>query len=129
MTHKKEVIQFCQSKIQQIHKYGENIPDKESFVLLWEYLILLLKQKNTLDGSDIAELLLKDRDVHRPYRINQNQNNVNNNNVKAEEIKKDVTNAESDHSYKSDNEQNGKEVQKLKLPSYLFSKLCSNMER
>ena len=56
MTHKKEVIQFCQSKIQQIHKYGENIPDKESFVLLWEYLILLLKQKNTLDGSDIAEV-------------------------------------------------------------------------
>ena len=113
MTHKKEVIQFCQSKIQQIHKYGENIPDKESFVLLWEYLILLLKQKNTLDGSDIAELLLKDRDVHRPYRINQNQNNVNNNNVKKEEIKKEVIDAESDHSYKSDNEQNGKEVHNL----------------
>ena len=111
MTHKKEVIQFCQSKIQQIHKYGENIPDKESFVLLWEYLILLLKQKNTLDGSDIAELLLKDRDVHRPYR-NQNNQNVNNNNgdVKVkEEIKKDVI-EESDHSYTSDNEQNGKEV-------------------
>ena len=120
MTHKKEVIQFCQSKIQQIHKYGENIPDKESFVLLWEYLILLLKQKNTLDGSDIAELLLKDRDVHRPYR-NQNQN-VNNNNdvkVKEEDIKKDVID-QSDHSYTSDNEQNGKEVHNI-CNKYLYS--------
>ena len=56
-------------------------------------------------------MLLKDRDVHRPYR-NQNNQNVNNNNgdVKVkEEIKKDVI-EESDHSYISDNEQNGKEV-------------------
>ena len=115
MTHKKEVIQFCQSKIQQIHKYGENIPDKESFVLLWEYLILLLKQKNTLDGSDIAELLLKDRDVHRPYRNqNQNVNNSNDVKVKEEDIKKDVID-QSDHSYTSDNEQNGKEVHILHM--------------
>ena len=43
--------------------------DKDSYVLLWELLILLLRQKNTIDGSDIAELLLKDRkDVHRSYR-------------------------------------------------------------
>jgi hypothetical protein len=27
-----------------------------------------MKQKNTIDGSDIAELLLKDRkDIHLPY--------------------------------------------------------------
>ena len=59
----------------------------------------------------LFQLLLKDRDVHRPYR-NQNNQNVNNNNgdVKVkEEIKKDVI-EESDHSYTSDNEQNGKEV-------------------
>ena len=41
---------------------------------MWDLMILLLRQKNTIDGSDIAELLLKNRDVHRPY------DNVNNNN-------------------------------------------------
>ena len=109
-THKGEVIQFCQSKIQHIRKYGDNIPDKESFVLLWEYLILLLRQKNTIDGSDIAELLLKDRDVHRPYR-NQSSTKKSSviNNNKATPIAKKVKQNEaskdeelSDQSYKSD---------------------------
>ena len=89
-THKGEVIQFCQSKIAGLATAGRSgasattvgggnstlggsaawmTGDKDSYVLLWELLILLLRQKNTIDGSDIAELLLKDRkDVHRPYR-------------------------------------------------------------
>ena len=109
-THKGEVIQFCQSKIQHIRKHGDNIPDKESFVLLWEYLILLLRQKNTIDGSDIAELLLKDRDVHRPYRnqsstkkpsvVNTNKATPIANKVKQNEASKDEE--LSDQSYKSD---------------------------
>ena len=36
--------------------------------MLWELLILLLRQKSAIDGCDIAELLLKDRkDFHKPY--------------------------------------------------------------
>ena len=61
-THKGEVIQFCQSKI-QASKNNPEIVDKDSYKLIWELLILLLRQKNTIDGSDISELLLKDREV------------------------------------------------------------------
>ena len=44
---------------------------------MWELLILLLRQKNAIDGSDIAELLLKDReDVHSPYAAANNGNGV-----------------------------------------------------
>ena len=76
------------------------IPETDIIYLSYTFIFIYLFQ-----------LLLKDRDVHRPYR-NQNNQNVNNNNgdVKVkEEIKKDVI-EESDHSYTSDNEQNGKEV-------------------
>ena len=42
--------------------------DPQSYILLWELLILLLRQKSAIDGCDIAELLLKDReDFHKPY--------------------------------------------------------------
>ena len=44
------------------------IVDRDSYILIWELLILLMRQKNTIDGSDIAELLLKERkDIHLPY--------------------------------------------------------------
>ena len=62
-THKGEVIQFCQSKIQAAATW---MIDRDSYVLIWELLVLLLRQKNTIDGSDIAELLLKDRKASNP---------------------------------------------------------------
>ncbi len=70
-THKAEVIQFCQSKVQAAAA-GEvdGLVDRDSYVLVWELLILLLRQKNTVDGSDIAELLLKGRHVETPYVAN-----------------------------------------------------------
>ena len=44
--------------------------DRSSYILLWELLILLLRQKSAIDGCDIAELLLKDRqDFHKPYAM------------------------------------------------------------
>lgn len=65
-THKGEVIQFCQSKIAS--SATKDIVDVDSYNLIWELLILLLRQKNAIDGSDIAELLLHKReDVHKPY--------------------------------------------------------------
>ena len=96
------MIKFCQTKISQINKYGDRIADKESYILLWEYLILLLRQKNTIDGSDISELLLKDRDVHRPYRALKK---VNNNDIKLSNVKEEPSkDTESDQSYISDNQ-------------------------
>ena len=68
-THKGEVIQFCQNKIKEIQKSQQpSAHDKDSQILMWDLMILLLRQKNTIDGSDIAELLLKNRDIHRPYK-------------------------------------------------------------
>ncbi len=69
-THKGEVIQFCQAKIQSADE-NPRIVDKESYKLLWELLILLLRQKNAIDGSDIAELLLRGRDKQNSYEENQ----------------------------------------------------------
>jgi hypothetical protein len=71
-THKGEVIQFCQNKIQEVQRRHQDMADKDSYILMWELMILLLRQKNAIDGSDIAELLLKDRDIHRPYKIKNN---------------------------------------------------------
>ncbi len=35
--------------------------DRESYVLLWNMLILLLRQKGQVEGSDLADLLLVDK--------------------------------------------------------------------
>ena len=106
VTHKGEVIQFCQGKINnaksnhgsendlggyakyfnfnfyietsrfnpsfQISSISSDKDffsvDRDSYILLWELLILLLRQKSAIDGCDIAELLLKDRqDFKQPY--------------------------------------------------------------
>ena len=57
-TDKMDVIRFCQNKIEYLNKSGNNrTADKESQILMWDLMILLLRQKNRPDGSDIAELL------------------------------------------------------------------------
>jgi hypothetical protein len=35
--------------------------DRESYVLLWNMLILLLRQKGQVEGSDLADLMLADK--------------------------------------------------------------------
>ena len=62
-THKNDVIKFCEQKIAGVHA-RRDIADKESYVLLWEMLVLLLRQKGQVEGSDLAELLLRNRDQH-----------------------------------------------------------------
>lgn len=39
--------------------------DRQSYILLWELLLLLLRQNGTIVGTDIAELLLKDHEILR----------------------------------------------------------------
>ena len=57
------MIKFCERKIAGVQA-RRDIADKESYVLLWEMLVLLLRQKGQVEGSDLAELLLRNRDQH-----------------------------------------------------------------
>jgi len=46
-THKNNVIKFCQKKIKSIQNQ-EFQTDKENLILLWELLILLIKQNGVI---------------------------------------------------------------------------------
>ncbi|XP_055940834.1 protein transport protein Sec16B-like isoform X2 [Argiope bruennichi] len=65
LTHKNDVIEFCNQKIKSI-KSLEDIVDRDSYMLLWELMVLLLRQNGSVAGSDIAELLLRDHEILRP---------------------------------------------------------------
>jgi hypothetical protein len=43
-THKNSVIQFCSQKIKHAHELYSDSLDKESYILVWQLLILLLRQ-------------------------------------------------------------------------------------
>ncbi|XP_042536870.1 protein transport protein Sec16A isoform X1 [Dipodomys spectabilis] len=58
-THKVDVINFAQNKATKCLQ-NENLIDKESASLLWNFIILLCRQNGTVVGTDIAELLLRD---------------------------------------------------------------------
>jgi hypothetical protein len=59
VTLKNDVIKFCERKIAGSRGRAD-LADRDSYVLLWEMLILLLRQKGQVEGSDLAELLLRD---------------------------------------------------------------------
>nr|XP_036863595.1 protein transport protein Sec16A isoform X5 [Manis javanica] len=58
-THKVDVISFAQKKATKCLQ-NENLIDKESASLLWNFIVLLCRQNGTVVGTDIAELLLRD---------------------------------------------------------------------
>merc|ERR1719334_1102971 len=58
-THKNDVIKFCERKIADGRE--RRMMDRESYELLWCMMILLLRQKGQVEGSDLADLLLRDR--------------------------------------------------------------------
>ncbi|XP_023371948.1 protein transport protein Sec16A isoform X1 [Otolemur garnettii] len=58
-THKVDVINFAQNKATKCLQ-DENLIDRESASLLWNFIILLCRQNGTVVGTDIAELLLRD---------------------------------------------------------------------
>ncbi|XP_056207059.1 protein transport protein Sec16A isoform X7 [Falco biarmicus] len=58
-THKVDVINFAQNKASQCFK-NDNLIDKESASLLWDFIVLLCRQNGTVVGTDLAELLLRD---------------------------------------------------------------------
>lgn len=63
-THKQQVAVFCQQKIRRAMDDNQLV-DRQSYLLLWELLLLLLRQNGTIVGTDIAELLLKDHEILR----------------------------------------------------------------
>ncbi len=64
-THKQQVAVFCQQKIRYAMDESHHLMDRQSYILLWELLLLLLRQNGTIVGTDIAELLLKDHEILR----------------------------------------------------------------
>lgn len=57
------MINFCQQKIRKAAESSHLLTDYRSYVLIWEYLLLLLRQNGTIVGTDVAELLLNDHDI------------------------------------------------------------------
>ncbi|KAL1424404.1 hypothetical protein MTO96_020191 [Rhipicephalus appendiculatus] len=64
-THKNDVIQFCTQRIQSFAD-DPSLPDRSSHILLWELLVLMLRQNGFVSGSDIAELLLRGHEILEP---------------------------------------------------------------
>uniref|UniRef100_A0AAG5DLR4 Sec16 Sec23-binding domain-containing protein n=1 Tax=Anopheles atroparvus TaxID=41427 RepID=A0AAG5DLR4_ANOAO len=82
VTHKKSVIEFCEEQLRHgppysgalalIKSRGNSINslhssslaagvNRSSFALLWNYIILLLRQNGTFVGTDISELLMQNK--------------------------------------------------------------------
>lgn len=59
-THKNDIINFCTRKLRQTAE-DVNLVDRDSQILMWEFLILLVRQNGVVVGTDIAELLVKSK--------------------------------------------------------------------
>lgn len=86
VTHTKQVIDFCLEQIRNgptasclnsrstsnsmSSLQSVDPSSRASFYLLWNFLILLLRQRGVFVGSDIAELLLKNKEEF-PYEQHQ----------------------------------------------------------
>uniref|UniRef100_A0A6E8WAL1 Sec16_C domain-containing protein n=1 Tax=Anopheles coluzzii TaxID=1518534 RepID=A0A6E8WAL1_ANOCL len=91
VTHKKSVIEFCEEQLRHgppysgalalIKSRGNSInslhssslaagANRSSFALLWNYIILLLRQNGTFVGTDISELLMQNKEEY-PFEAMQ----------------------------------------------------------
>lgn len=61
-THKDNVIRFCKKKIASFAEMPD-LPDRSSRILLWELLVLMLRQNGLVSGTEIAELLVRDYEM------------------------------------------------------------------
>lgn len=48
VTHKKTIIEYCENKIRNV-TYNDQIVDVDSYILMWELLILLIRQNGVRD--------------------------------------------------------------------------------
>ncbi|XP_075731172.1 uncharacterized protein LOC119181866 [Rhipicephalus microplus] len=64
-TRKEDVIHYCKNKIASFARIHD-LPDRSSHVLLWELLVLMLRQNGLVSGTEIAELLVRDYETLQP---------------------------------------------------------------
>uniref|UniRef100_H3C2R5 Protein transport protein sec16 n=1 Tax=Tetraodon nigroviridis TaxID=99883 RepID=H3C2R5_TETNG len=87
-THKVDVIKFSQNKSLECAR-DNNLLDRDSARLLWDFIVLLCRQNGTVVGTDIADLLLKEhRSVWLPGKSPKEANLIDFNNeplARAEE--------------------------------------------
>ncbi|XP_077541222.1 protein transport protein Sec16B-like [Haemaphysalis longicornis] len=67
-THKKDLVDFCIQKIKSISE-DRGVPDRSSLILLWELLIIFLRQNGFVSGSNVSKLLLHDYDFLEPPSV------------------------------------------------------------
>ncbi|KAM9641761.1 protein transport protein Sec16A [Trichechus inunguis] len=90
-THKVDVINFAQNKATKCLQ-NENIIDKESASLLWNFIILLCRQNGTVVGTDIAELLLRDhKTVWLPGKSPSEANLIDFTNEAVEQVEEEAS--------------------------------------
>ncbi|XP_045230090.2 protein transport protein Sec16A isoform X7 [Macaca fascicularis] len=88
-THKVDVINFAQNKAIKCLQ-NENLIDKESASLLWNFIVLLCRQNGTVVGTDIAELLLRDhRTVWLPGKSPNEANLIDFTNEAVEQVEEE----------------------------------------
>ncbi|XP_072310740.1 protein transport protein Sec16A isoform X2 [Eucyclogobius newberryi] len=79
-THKVDVIKFSQNKALECLR-DNNLLDRDSARLLWDFIVLLCRQNGTVVGTDIADLLLKEhRSVWLPGKSPNEANLIDFNN-------------------------------------------------
>ncbi|KAM6903109.1 protein transport protein Sec16A isoform 1-T1 [Xenentodon cancila] len=79
-THKVDVIKFSQNKALECSR-DNNLLDRDSACLLWDFIVLLCRQNGTVIGTDIADLLLKEhRSVWLPGKSPNEANLIDFNN-------------------------------------------------
>uniref|UniRef100_UPI003AAC032A protein transport protein Sec16A n=1 Tax=Centroberyx gerrardi TaxID=166262 RepID=UPI003AAC032A len=87
-THKVDVIKFSQNKALECSR-NNDLLDRDSACLLWDFIVLLCRQNGTVVGTDIADLLLKEhRSVWLPGKSPNEANLIDFNNeplARAEE--------------------------------------------
>lgn len=93
ITHKKTVIEYCEERIKlgpistrlrscqsssnSLQSLSSQQPNQSSYVLLWNLLVLLLRQNGVVVGTDIAELLVKNQKLF-PYQSQLKRNSIEN---------------------------------------------------
>ncbi|XP_060917685.1 protein transport protein Sec16A isoform X3 [Labrus mixtus] len=83
-THKVDVIKFSQNKSLECSR-DNDLLDKDSALLLWDFIMLLCRQNGTVVGTDIADLLLKEhRSVWLPGKSPNEANLIDFNNEPLE---------------------------------------------
>uniref|UniRef100_A0A3B3BTP9 Protein transport protein sec16 n=1 Tax=Oryzias melastigma TaxID=30732 RepID=A0A3B3BTP9_ORYME len=88
-THKVDVIKFSQNKGLECSR-DNNLLDRDSARLLWEFIVLLCRQNGTVVGTDIADLLLKEhRSVWLPGKSPNEANLIDFNNEPLAQAEED----------------------------------------